>query len=165
MKKILSITLTSILSLALLAGCGSTNKETKTPSDSNKDEKTTVAYKDGKYKAVYDKFDKHGWKAYVEIEIKDGKVSNVDFDYLNKDNKRKSEDKEYNEKMKPVSKTAPNEFCPKLEKDLVDKQEVDKVDTISGATISTENFRNLSKEALENAKKGEKKEVIVPLKE
>ncbi|MBC2398155.1 FMN-binding protein [Clostridium tetanomorphum] len=165
MKKVLSVVLTSILSLSLLAGCGSSNKDTNTSADKTKDTKTAAEYKDGKYKATYNKLDNHGWKAFVEVEIKDGKIASVDFDYLNKDNKRKSEDKEYNEKMKPISKTAPNEFCPKLEKDLVDKQEVDKVDAISGATTSTKNFKNLAKAALENAKKGDTKEAVVELKE
>ena len=155
MKKALSIALTSILSLSLLAGCGS--KETKAPAGS--------AYKDGKYKAAYDKLDSHGWKAFAEIEIKDGKIATVDFDYLNKDNKRKSEDAEYTKAMKPKSGTSPDEFCPKLEKDLVEKQDVDKVDAITGATNSVTNFKTLSKTALENAKKKNTKEAVVPLKE
>ena len=89
----------------------------------------------------------------------------MDFDYLNKDNKRKSEDAEYTKAMKPKSGTSPDEFCPKLEKDLVEKQDVDKVDAITGATNSVTNFKTLSKTALENAKKGDTKEAVVPLKE
>ncbi|WP_051541932.1 FMN-binding protein [Clostridium lundense] len=154
MKKILRNIFLCILSLLLLVGCGSTNKG----------QQGTTTYKDGKYKATYDKFDKYGWKGYVEVQVKNSKIDNVDFDYLNKDNKRKSQDKTYNEKMKPVSKTAPNEFCPKLGKDLVNKRDIDKVDNISGATVSTQEFKNLAKAALKNAKKGDQKEVIIQLK-
>ncbi|WP_125151948.1 FMN-binding protein [Clostridium rectalis] len=164
MKKISGIVLCIAMTMTLFAGCASSNDGNKGAKDSK--ETKTITYKDGKYKASYDKADSHGWKAFVELEVKNGKISAVDFDYLSKDNKRKTEDRNYNETMKKSkSKTSPKEFCPKLEKNLVEKQDLNKVDGVSGATSSVENFKALAKAALENASKGETKETIVPLKE
>lgn len=150
MKKFIGLALVSVLSVSMLAGCKSASK------------KTDDTYKDGKYRASFDKADTHGWNAFTEIEIKDGKIATVDFDYLNKDNKRKSEDAAYTKAMAPKSGTSPDKFCPQLEKALVDKQDIEKVDVVTGATQSTKNFKDLAKLVLENAKKGDYNEIIVP---
>ncbi|WP_052085882.1 FMN-binding protein [Clostridium sp. HMP27] len=154
MKKFIGLALVSALSLSVLAGCGGSSKST----DASKE----ATYKDGKYRASFDRLDTHGWNAFTEIEIKDGKIATVDFDYLNKDNKRKSEDADYIKAMASKSGTSPDKYCPQLEKALIDKQDLEKVDGVTGATNSTNNMKQLAKLALENAKKGDYNEVIVP---
>ena len=154
MKKFIGLALVSVLSVSMLAGCGSSSKKT----DASKE----ATYKDGKYRASFDKADTHGWNAFTEIEIKDGKIATVDFDYLNKDNKRKSEDAAYTKAMAPKSGTSPDKFCPQLEKALIDKQDIEKVDVVTGATTSTNNMKQLAKLVLENAKKGDYNEIVVP---
>lgn len=158
MKRFMGMALASVLSVLILAGCGSSSKK----ADASKESAKEATYKDGKYKASFDKLDTHGWKAFTEIEIKDGKIVTVDFDYLNKDNKRKSEDAGYTKAMAPKSGTSPDKFCPQLEKALIDKQDPDKVDVVTGATHSTDNMKQLAKLALESAKKGDTKEVLAP---
>ncbi len=63
--------------------------------------------------------------------------------------------------MKKVSKTSPEEFQPKLAKDLVEKQDIAKVDSVTGATNSSNDFKKLAKAALDNAKAGKTEEAVV----
>jgi len=147
MKKTLSIFIISLMLVTILVGCGDSS-----------------GYKDGTYKATYDDFDEHGWKAYVEITIKDGKIADVDFDYVNEEGNLKSEDEEYNATMKEASGTSPEEFSPALEQQLIEKQNVKEIDNITGATHSVENFKELANAALKNAKSGNTEEVILEQK-
>lgn len=147
MKKTLSIFIISLMLATILVGCGDSS-----------------GYKDGTYKATYDNFDEHGWKAYVEITIKDGKIADVDFDYVNEEGNLKSEDEEYNATMKEASGTSPEEFSPALEQQLIEKQNVKEIDNITGATHSVENFKELANAALKNAKSGNTEEVILEQK-
>lgn len=145
MKKVLSIIAAAVLSFSILSGCGAS---TSTSANAGK-------YKDGTYKASYDKFDAHGWKAQVSIDIKDGKITTVNFDYVNKDGGLKSKNAAYETAMKKVNKLGPVEYTATLDKALVDKQEVAQVAGVTGATESTSNFKNLSTAALANAVKGD----------
>lgn len=145
MKKAISILLISIFLATALIACGGGGG----------------GYKDGTYKATYDDFDEHGWKAYVEIVISDGEISDVDFDYVNEDGDIKSEDEEYNALMKEKSGSSPEEFSPALEQQLIEKQNVKEIDNITGATHSVENFKKLAEAALKNAKSGNTEEAII----
>jgi major membrane immunogen (membrane-anchored lipoprotein) len=107
-------------------------------------------YEDGKYKVEADKFDDHGWKPFVELEIKDHKIATVNFDYINEAGKLKSEDAEYKANMEPVAKTYPGKYLPELEKALVDKQLIGDVEAVSGATHSSDNFKALVEYALDD---------------
>ena len=147
MKKIVSILVGGLMAAALFAGCGSTA--------------ASSAYKDGTYKASYKDFDDHGWKSQVEVTIKDGKISDAKFDCVNADGKLKSQDADNNSSMKKVSKTSPEEFQPKLAADLVAKQDIEKVDSVTGATNSSNDFKKLAKAALDNAKAGKTEEAVV----
>ena len=136
MKKILAAVLAMVFALALLTACGS-------------------SMKDGTYRAEYSSFDDHGWKDFV------GKITAVDYDAVNEEGTRKSEDAAYKESMEPVSGTYPEKFSSELEQQLVDKQEVKKVDTVAGATNSSDAFKVLATEALKNAKNGKTDAAIV----
>ena len=52
-------------------------------------------------------------------------------------------------------------MLPNLLQQLVDKQEVKKVDTVAGATNSSDAFKVLATEALKNAKNGKTDAAIV----
>lgn len=144
MKKTVSLLLVVLMTAMALVGCGGGG-----------------GYKDGTYKATFDDFDEHDWKAFVEIVVSDGEITDVDFDYVNAEGDLKSEDEEYNEIMKEKSGTSPEEFSPALEKDLIEKQNVKDVDDITGATTSVKNFKKLAEAALKNAKAGNTEEVIL----
>ncbi|MGM9973132.1 MAG: FMN-binding protein [Clostridiaceae bacterium] len=151
-NKILSLAVTSVLALTILAGCGSNDKDAAPASD----------YKDGKYRAEYDQIDKNGWKAFVELTVKDGKISEVDYDYLNDKDERKSENAEYNKKMKEIAGTNPETYLPELEKALVDKQDASKIDNITGATHSVDGYKEMvAKLVDEKIKKGDETTLVI----
>ncbi|EHD21689.1 MULTISPECIES: FMN-binding protein [Brenneria] len=111
--------------------------------------------KDGTYKAETINFDDHGWKPFVELTYKDGKIAGVKFDYTSeKDGHLKTSDKEYGKKMASVAKTSPEVYTVKLAQSLLEKQNIEDVDGVTGATHSTEDFKILAGAAIENAKAG-----------
>jgi len=64
--------------------------------------------------------------------------------------------------MEPVSGTYPEKFMKELEDQLVSKQEVKKVDTLAGATLSSDSFKVLVNEVLsKGAKKGNTETIVV----
>lgn len=153
-KKVLGLALSAVLALGVLSGCGA----------------KAGAMKDGTYKAEASDFDSKGWKPFVEITVKDNKITATKFDYTNKDGKFKTQDADYNKNMKEKSsaavKTNPQEYAPKLEKALVEKQDPAKVDAVSGATSSSKNFKELATKVVEEgAKKGAKETVKVTIVE
>lgn len=155
-KRILGIVAASMLSFSILSGCGA--KTTTAPAATN-DSK----YKDGTYKAEYDKLDSHGWKAVISIVTKDGKITETKFDYVDKDGKLKSQNDAYNKAMLAKNKTNPAKYTVELDKQLVDKQDITKIDAITGATDSSNNFKALGKAALDKAAKGDTATAVLPL--
>lgn len=112
--------------------------------------------KDGTYKAEYSAADDHGWTDYVEITVADGKITAVDYDSVDAEGKKKNGNEWYDNAMKDAgSPTWPSDFMPKLEQSLIDNQDIDKVDTIAGATASSDSFRKLVKELSKNMSKGD----------
>jgi major membrane immunogen (membrane-anchored lipoprotein) len=161
-KKLLTIIISFVFVLSFVAGCG---KSTESSTQSNNTNNTTSSgkYVDGTYKATYDFVDGHGWKPQIEIVIKDKKISEVKFDYVNPEGKLKTQDEKYNNAMKAKVGTNPAEYAPKYEQNLVATQEVDKVEAVSGATHSFENFKALAKAALAKAEKGDTSVTILPM--
>ncbi len=85
--------------------------------------------------------------------INDGKIVNTYYDELNKDTDTyKSKDDDYQKNMKAGSGVSDNEAYLMLIHSLVDKQDVSKVDAVTGATSTTDNFKELMNEALSFAK-------------
>ena len=124
MKRFIAVLLVVLATACLMTGCSS-------------------GMKDGTYKAQFKDYDDHGWKDYVSITVKDGKITDVDYDSMNADGTKKSEDQAYRESMEPVSKTYPAKFYnPK------------KVDAVTGATNSSNDFKILAVEAIKAAKAG-----------
>lgn len=113
-------------------------------------EATVHLYDDGTYKVEADAFDDHGWKPFVELVVKDNKIESVDFNYVNKEGKLKTDDAEYKAAMEPKSGTYPQKYTEELEKQLIEKQLIGDVDVVSGATTSSNNFHALVEYALDD---------------
>jgi major membrane immunogen (membrane-anchored lipoprotein) len=135
-KKLVSLIAVAALASTILVGCGNSAKET--------------GLKNGTYKAESEKDDR-GYVASVNIEVKDGKIATVKYDEA-KDGKSKLDDADYNKNMEAKSKTNPIKAFPALEASLVEKQDVAAVDTVTGATNTTNSFKTLAEKALETAK-------------
>lgn len=146
-KKLVSVVSATVLAATVLVGCGSSS--------------ASKELKDGEYRAEYSEMDEHGWKAFVELKIADGKISQCNADYVNEEGKLKTQDTEYEKTMKGASETWPSKFSDEFNKTLVEKGNPADVDNITGATHSIEDFKNLSKEALKAAEKGKTDTVVV----
>ena len=146
MKKWIAVGLAAGMSLSMFAGCQKNDSET------NSSDATNSTLKDGTWTAEAEKFDDHGWKPNISIQVAEGKITEVAFDYVNEDGQSKKEDEGYNTAMKEKSGTNPKEAFPELEKQLVEKQDVDAVDVVTGATSSSESFKEMAKEALKQAR-------------
>lgn len=155
MKKLLSLGAAFMVAGSLMVGCTSTKEEpkeeaTETTTTEQTTEETTEAT-EATYKAESEA-DERGYKGIVEITYKDGKISEVVYNEVGKDGKTKKEDEAYNTEMEKVSKISAKDAQIQLEKALVETQDIEKVDTVSGATGTSELFKTLAKEAIAQKK-------------
>lgn len=152
--KVLALLMVLVLTVGVLAACSSKAEPAATPAptETPATEPAAGALKDGVYKAEQPNFDDRGWKGFVEVEVKDGKIATVKFDYINKDNALKSQDAGYKAAMEPVAKTYPEKAFAELQTALVEKQDVTAVTAVAGATASSNDFTALVNQALETAK-------------
>lgn len=108
-------------------------------------------FKDGEWEAKSE-IDENGYSSAINILVKDGKIDSVDYDEYDEDGGRKSEDENYSKLMEDTFGVSPSQAYEQLEGALIKTQNPDKLDAVSGATGSSEIFKNLAKEALEKAK-------------
>lgn len=131
MKKVFTVMIIS--AMVLLAGCG-------------------AALKDGTYEGRSTD-DSRGAYGVVSLEVKDGKIASAEFLQYNADGTVKGE--KYGEEAGEESyKVAQNalENSQKYPEKLVETQNVDEVDAITGATSSWKQFQEAAKDALAKAK-------------
>ena len=115
-KKSLATAAVLLSSVVVLTACGGGSKST-TSSTATTTAATTQAakstasgeLKDGTYKLVSET-DKRGWHVEFTIVVEGGKITSSDYDNLNKDGKRKSEDEAYEKQMKDKVKVGPAEY-------------------------------------------------------
>lgn len=110
---------------------------------------TTQGYSDGKYYGESPE-DAFGYKHVIKFEIKEGKFTNIFYDEIKEGKKSKRFSEEYCKKMAPCG-TDPSKAYPKLEEELIAKQNIASVDGVSGATYSTYRFRYAASMALMHA--------------
>lgn len=164
-KESLATAAVLLSSVVVLTACGGGSKSTTSSTSS---EKTTQAVKstasgklkDGTYKLVSEA-DKSGWHVEFTIVVEGGKIKSSDFDNLNKDGKRKSEDAEYEKQMKDKVGTGPAEYFKAYNTGLVEKQKPSDVEVVSGATHAHTSFVEYANKLIEAAQKGDTKEIKV----
>lgn len=153
MKKLSTLALLAALSIFIFAACSS--KEPGTPAS---------ALKEGSYKVTYDKPDARDWTAYLTFDVADGKITNVDFDYLGSgpnEGKKKTEDPAYNEAMMNTAGTNPATYAPIFEKSFQESQDPEKIEAVAGATTSYSSIKHFAAEGIKAAQAGTF-EVILP---
>ena len=164
-KKSLATVAVLLSSVVVLTACGGGSKSTTSSTSS---EKTTQAakstasgeLKDGTYKLVSEA-DKRGWHVEFTIVVEGGKIKSSDYDNLNKDGKRKSEDEAYEKQMKDKMGTGPAEYFKAYNVGLVEKQKPSDVEVVSGATQAHTSFVEYANKLIEAAQKGDTKEIKV----
>ena len=142
MKRVLSLALICVLIMSLTA-CS---------------EKTEL--QDGYYTAQASEFN-HGWKEYITITVKNGKIVSTEYNAENASGFIKSWDNIYMNEMKTVTGTYPNEYTRYYAGQLLEDQNEDEIDALTGATSSYTSFQKLSKAVLEQARKGDSSMVFV----
>ncbi len=134
MKKCFALA-TALLMMILLVACGGGNKMADGVYTAQVDDAFVEAYG-------------HGWREFLEVTFKDGKIVNVVYDGVNADGQHKSDPGVYN--MEP----SPTEWLPQLQENI--KNNVDgKIDAVAGATSSSSNAQQLLDAIYKNGKAGE----------
>lgn len=103
---------------------------------------------DGVYKATKPDFDEYGWKGFVEITVENGKIAAAKYDEVNAQGQFKSADEAYLKEFKEETQNDLLESMVKLQNSLVEVQNPDMVDAVSGATYTSYTFKELAAEAL-----------------
>lgn len=116
---------------------------------------------DGYYTAEMSDFSVYGWKEYISIYVRDNMIVTVEYDAFNRSGFIRTWDMDYMRIMTLTDGTYPNEFRRKYETALINWQDTDMVDAISGATSSNNTFKMLAKAAIERAKAGDKQVALV----
>jgi len=172
MMKFKHLALISMLILSLfLAACGGGDDDAKSDQsndagkteqtaeeDKTEGEKTLVAgapLQDGTYSLKEVELDDHGWRVEMTITVKDGKIVESNFDYVNADGQLKSADEGYQQAMADKVGVGPADFIPQLNEALVETQNPVDVEVVTGATHSWEKFRAYAQMLVQAAQKGD----------
>ena len=140
-------------SALLLAACGSDNAA-DTPVDTTEDAPVEEGLKDGTYVLEELNFGGTGWKEGLEIVVSDGVITDATWSSVNEAGKLKIEDDSYQETMLGTDGVGPQDFIPGLEEALVDAQDSSDVEVISGATGTSEKFKEYAQKLVEAAEEG-----------
>ncbi|MDO4680492.1 MAG: FMN-binding protein [Aerococcus sp.] len=152
-----------------LAACGNQNNDQASSSSSEAksesvSESSTAAndnaeMKDGTY-TLETPMSENGWKTEVSMVVKDGKIDSVDYEGYDKDGNKKSENEEYQTSMKDKSGTSSNEAVKQLVDQFLKEQNPDKVDVVSGATHTSQAFKEQMQQLMDAAKKGDTQKIM-----
>lgn len=118
--------------------------------------------KDGYYNAQLSEYS-YGWKEYITIMVKGGKIVTAEYNAKNESGFIKSWDNTYMQNMLRVEGTYPNEYTRYYASQLIGATDVVEIDAISGATTSHGTFQKLLRAVIEQAKKGDSTIAIVPV--
>ncbi|EPH97581.1 FMN-binding protein [Enterococcus faecalis] len=121
--------------------------------------------KDGTY-SLKEKNGSNGYHTTFSMTVKDGKVTESNYDNVNADGKSKKDDTEYESKMKDVAGVGPKEYIETLNKEFVKAMGEEDgspagVEVVTGATHSTHSFINYAQQLVNAAEKGDTTEIVV----
>ena len=98
--------------------------------------------------------------------MSDGKISAAETDCKNARGEKKSQDEDYREAMEQGVDTYPEKVYQQLAQELLDKQDPGKIEMVAGATASSEEFKLMVSELLDQrVKVGDTSELIVDMPE
>lgn len=152
--KIILLTVFTAIACTFISSCEKKEK-------SIKKEEVPIVYIDGNYSARSTIKDDWGGDAEITIIVKNGKIAECLFLGYEKDGTLKDENYgKVNGVIKNAGLYAITQNSVKQAAlygtKLVETQNLDEVEVLSGATVSYELFKNAAKTALEKALKGEK---------
>ena len=119
---------------------------------------------DGYYTAQAAEFN-HGWKEYITIMVKDNSIVSVEYNAENASGFIKSWDNAYMQNMLQAQGTYPNEYTRYYAGQLLEQQQEEGIDAMTGATSSYGSFQKLASAVLSQARKGDSSIAIVDTSE
>lgn len=149
------ITLTALTLMACSTDTGTEDTEEVVVDETEEvSEVESAELVDGSYRVEESEFGETGWKEALEIDVVEGVITEARWESVNEEGENKIEDDNYQETMTNVDGLGPQDFIPALEEDLVDKQNADDVDVITGATGTAEKFKVYANQLINQAKEG-----------
>jgi major membrane immunogen (membrane-anchored lipoprotein) len=141
-----------ITKLDTVAGATKTAENFKAlAAEALKDAKDGEKYKDGSYTAK-GIMDERFWTPTVAITVKDSKIATVKYDEVSaRIFKYKSLDAAYIARFKSLKKVDLAVAYDLLEKSLLEKQDPSKIDSVTGATSTSNSFIEIAKKVIEKA--------------
>lgn len=147
MKKLFSVSTLTLASVLVLSACGGSEEAAE----------STVSeegLQDGTYTLVEKNLDENGWKTDFSITVADGKITESNYENVNEAGDKKSEDEAYQERMAEVAGVGPVEYFPALNEQLVETQNPAGVEIVTGATHSSESFKEYAQQLVDAAEEG-----------
>lgn len=161
----LSVVAMSVLTLASAMPVQAADSSSSSAESSSVTEKKVTAgktMKAGTYKLEEKNFS-HGYKVKMSMTVgNDGKITNTSYDYVDKDGNSKTKDADYEKSMKAKSRVGPAEYIPQLN-DSFKKNGSDTgaIAVVSGATESSNDFKNYAQQLVQAAQAGDTKTIVV----
>ncbi|WP_051569204.1 FMN-binding protein [Alkaliphilus transvaalensis] len=154
-SKLLPLLLVVLMIFAVAVGCAPAEEtpppEQETPPPAAEEPPAdTPTYADGEYRAEGERGER-GWMPFIEITISGGEITSVTYDEEHEDGRLKSEDEDYNERWEEQAGVSAVEAYPALENSLIETQDIEQVETVTGATASYNDFVSVARIALEEA--------------
>lgn len=162
MKKMM--TMLTLSSALLLTACGNDAEEpddAADPTEPTEEVVTEESMQDGSYRIEDADFDETGWKEALDIVVADGEITEANWESVDEDGTNKIEDEGYQEAMTNAEDLGPQDFIPALEEDLVDTQDPEEVDVITGATGTAEKFKDYAAQLVDAAAEGNTDTIVV----
>lgn len=111
-------------------------------------------FENGTYELVEANYDDNGWRAVFTIDVEDGEIVTSDYNEYNEEGAVKTEDQEYQEAMAEQTGVGQQEYVEELNNQLVTSQDAGQIDTVSGATTSSNKFQEYAAMLLNAAENG-----------
>jgi major membrane immunogen (membrane-anchored lipoprotein) len=154
-KGIIGLVIMLVFSVAIIFGSDAINSKVTAVSSA----KTNL--KDGTYKAEEKDFDKSGYKGFVTMEVKGGKITIVTWDASDKDGNNKSKLSKDGKYVMTEKGAKWHEQAQALATNVIQNQSVDKItinqsgktDAVASVSISVGGFINLVKDCMQQATK------------
>lgn len=161
----LSVVAMSVLTLASAMPVQAADSSSSSAESSSVTEKKVTAgktMKAGTYKLEEKNFS-HGYKVKMSMTVgNNGKITNTSYDYVDKNGNSKTKDADYEKSMKAKSGVGPAEYIPQLN-DSFKKNGSDTgaIAVVSGATESSNDFKNYAQQLVQAAQAGDTKTIVV----
>ncbi|KAB3525833.1 FMN-binding protein [Alkaliphilus serpentinus] len=120
------------------------------PVEDPQDEDEEGKLKDGEYSVELDP-DERGWRGILTMVVEGGEITEATFDELNEDDESKLQDEDYIKRWEEASNVDALAAIEDYQEELIETQNPEEINVVSGATSSHTKFVELAKKALEEA--------------